>query len=273
MNRFKPIFIEGTTLGDVWYQLLWAIYESGREFVKTSGSRIGMKTYALDFVSGFIHYPHIRPLSPIMPEGSKIPSPTTDEKINEYFINYLMDNKLSRNEHYRYSTWIKGDNVEKSYEQNHNICEIDQLDWLIKHFKTNGYGNNHGYIVIGNPSSCLEYDKPYMKCLNCNVIVSRSITNRCPTCHTELIIDETLRPTTPCLRGLDFRIIDNILTTNVIYRSWDIFAWPENMGGFTLLNEYVAQCLNIEPGPISFVSKSLQCPEDVLDILKMRLKK
>jgi len=130
---FKPVFIEGRDINDTWFQFLQAAYDKGRPYVKSSGSRTGMKVYGFDYVSGFIHYPHTRPLAPIMPEG--IPPVTTDEKIEEYFANYLMDSSLSKNEHYKYSTWIVGGDG-----KNANVsCYINQVDWVINHFKTKGY--------------------------------------------------------------------------------------------------------------------------------------
>lgn len=286
MNKFKPVFVEGRDIDDTWYQLLQALYEKGRIYTKTSGSRTGMKVYAFDFVSGFVHYPHSRPLAPRMPEGSVLPPPTNDEKIEKYFVDYLMNSELSKNEHYKYASWIVGNDVrnmenltlEECRSSWNNSCYINQVDWIIEHFKVHGYGNTHCYMVIGNPYSSLEYDKPYLYCSICNsknIYTKKEIKDGlCPICKSDIVIDETLRPTTPCLRGLDFRIIDGFLTTNVIYRSWDMFAWPENMGGFTLLNEYIAEQLdNVKPGPLSFVSKSLHCSEDCMEILKMRLGK
>lgn len=272
--QFKPVFIEGRDIDDTWYQLLQAVYEKGRVYTKTSGSRTGMKMYAFDFISGFIHYPHTRPLAPRMPEGSNLPPPTSDEKIEKYFVDYLMNNQLSPKEHYKYSTWICGSlNMHLGFCGNHT-CSINQLNWIVDHFKIHGYGNTHCYIVVGNPVSSLEYNKPYLECPICKRLYYRRKENICYICNEKLIINEALRPTTPCLRGLDFRIIDGYLTTNVIYRSWDMFAWPENMGGFTLLNEYVAEHLDgVKPGPLSFVSKSLHCPDDCMDILKMRIGK
>ncbi|MBU0959026.1 MAG: hypothetical protein KKB31_03715 [Nanoarchaeota archaeon] len=265
---FRPVFVEAKTIDDCWFQLLQSAYDKGRQYAKTAGSRTGMTVHAFDFVSGFIHYPHTRPLAPIMPEG--IPPVTTDDKIESYFVNYLMDSNLEKNEHYKYSTWITG-GVGKNEKVS---CEINQLDWIINHFKSNGYGNNHCYIMVGNPTTSYEYDTPYMECKKCSKKFKFEKSKKCPDCGNNLEINELLRPTTPCLRALDFRIVDGYLLTNVVYRAWDIFAFPENIGGFTLLNEYISEQLdNVEAGPISFSCKSLHCPEDMFDILKLRIRK
>ena len=165
--NFKPIFLDERTIDSCWFQLLQNVYDHGRPMVKTSGSGEGMTFYTLDFVSGFIHYPHARPLAPIMPEG--IPPITTDERIESYFTYYLMDSKLSTNEHYKYATWIVGDDGVNAYTS----CNINQLEWIIKHFKTHGYGNNHCYMVIGNPETSYQYNNAYLQCPKCGIYYSK----------------------------------------------------------------------------------------------------
>jgi hypothetical protein len=118
MNKFFPVFVRATTLNDCWHQLLIELYEKGRRYKITSGSYEGSDRLAFDFVSGFIAYPHTRPLAPILPEGSYLPRPTTDEDIEFYFSDYLMDTNLAKNEHYKYSSWIVGGN---------DICKHKQL--------------------------------------------------------------------------------------------------------------------------------------------------
>ena len=300
----KPVFIEGTTLDDVWFQLLQANYDHGRKYLITNGSYAGCDRLAFDDVSGFIHHPHERPLAPIMPEGSNLPAPTTDHDIEMYFTDYLMNSNIQDNEDYKYATFIVGGRyvipklsmMKKVTDLSEVIVNVpNQVQWVIDHFKKVGFGNEHCYITIGYPESNFAYDIPF--------------TN------------EQERKTSPCLRGLDFRIITEInyycpecqkhikeseliaagsdpekkyhcpndrerikrdhlkqeisfLLTKVIYRSWDLWGgWPTNMGGFTLLNEYVAMELGIEPGPLSFTCKSLHCYDFQLDVLKLRLRK
>jgi len=284
----KPVFVEGTTLDDVWFQLLSKIHEHGRKYKIDAGSYAGDIRLEFDFVSGFIHNPHVRPLAPIMPEGSSLPAPTSDESGNLYFANYIMDANLAPNEEYRYSTWINGqilpypeycrevkceflsNTVSGDYcvqQLNSNrqneykliapnfTCPIIEdrpntpVSWVINHFKNCGYGNNHCYIPVGNPHSTLAYDRPF--------------TN------------ELERGTSPCLRGLDFKIKDGKLITSIVFRSWDLFAgFPENMIGFILLNEYIADNLpGVEPGPIAFSCAGLHCYGFQLEILKARLGK
>lgn len=204
---FRPVFIEARDLGDCWFQLLRACKERGRKYLITSGSYEGQYRYALDFASCFIHYPHTRPLAPILSPRCPLPPPTTDEEIEKYFVNYLMDSKLSPNEHYRYSTWIVGGEyqlppVSGKYMPNkldqppYKVFVPNQLEWVINHFKTKGFGNEHCFITIGYPESNFGYDVEYN--------------------------NPNERMTSPCLRGLDFRMIEDngeyYLFTCVYYR-------------------------------------------------------
>lgn len=241
MKMFKPVFIEGTTLGDTYFQLLYNLWKDGRKTKITEGSNKGGYRIEFDFCSGIIQFPHIRPLAPIFPEG--IPATTTDEVIEQYFPNYLMNDILSKKEHYKYADWINSikhysefkfliDFVEPEFGPVFKENKETPIEWIIRHYKEKGYGNNHCYINVGNVDSNFNYDIPYK--------------------------NETDRMTSPCLRGIDFKIINNELLVHVTFRSWDMYSgWPENMGGFTLLNEYVANELQIEPGPLSFTCAKL----------------
>lgn len=258
----KPVFVEGRDLDDVWFQLLQSLYDHGRRYKITSGSYAGSERVAFDFVSGFIHYPHTRPLAPRVPESSPLPPPTTDDEINSYFANYLMDPNPEENEDYRYSTFIAGGLYELPtfqveaqtaqmwgcHPERARVLVPNQLEWCINHFKKVGFGNEHCTITIGYPESNAAYDIPFS--------------------------NEQERKTSPCLRLLDIRIVDGKVVVHVVYRSWDLVSgWPTNMGGFTLLNEYIASELGIEPGPLAFSCKSLHAYDHAFDYLKQRLGK
>jgi thymidylate synthase len=201
-----------------------------------------------------------------MPEESGLVPPTTDEAIKEYFVNNLMNPKLdSHKQHYKYSQWIVGGN-----ERSH----LKQLDWIIEHFKKHGYTNKHCHIDIRDPEIKKVYDTPYMRCPSCGRYYNHGHTY-CVSCKVKLYIDEYRRGSTPCLTGLTFRIIDNLLCLHINYRSWDLYsAWPENMGGFALLNQFVAEQLpGVSPGPLAFACIGADCHMSYLKLLKQRLRK
>ena len=236
---FKPVFVDARDLNDAYFTLLWEVWHNGRKYKIDTGSFAGAYRLEFDYVSGFIREPHTRPLAPIMPQG--IPPTTTDDEIEKYFANYLMDSDLEPNEHYRYSSWLNGTDHYNEFHHFKKPLIETPIEWVIKHFKEKGYGNNHCFINIGNVDSGFNYDIPYS--------------------------NEGERRTSPCFRGIDFKIKDNKLITSVIFRSWDLYAgFPENMGGFTLLNEYVAEQLDgVEPGPLAFTSAGLHCYDYQLD--------
>lgn len=171
--RFKPVFIEATTLDDCWFQLLSALHEHGRRYKITEGSYAGHDRLVFDDVSGFIHKPHERPLAPMLPESSSLPRLTTDEDIEQYFADYLMNGKKQLNEDYKYATFIAGGTYEipefvRYYNDgtqirfsNFPVIVPNQIDWIIKHFKEKGFGNEHCYLTVGYPESSLAYDIPY----------------------------------------------------------------------------------------------------------------
>lgn len=270
---FHPIFVEATTLDDCWFRLLWHLFDKGKRYHIDDGSYAGRERLTFDHISGFVHFPHTRPLAPYVPEGT-VPPPTTEHDIEQYFANYLMNSELEKNEDYRYSTFIVGGEYElppkkmsvgmripkyaftegtrfskEVYNIYPDVINVpNQVDWVINHFKQKGFGNEHCYITVGYPESSFAYDIPY--------------------------INENERKTSPCLRGLNFRVVEGHLILHIIYRSWDLVSgWPTNMGGFTLLNEFVASELNIIPGPVSFSCSSLHAYDHAYDYLKIRLGK
>jgi hypothetical protein len=255
--NFAPAFINATDLNDAYFSLIWELWHKGRKYQITSGSFAGSHRLEFDYCAGFIKFPHTRPMAPIMPEG--VSPTTTDEKIESYFANYIMDSNLERGEHYRYSSWING--TEHYYEFYIDPTDVNSRDdlkqrnmttpieWVINHFRKAGYGNNHCYINIGNVDSGFNYDVPYKS--------------------------ETERRTSPCFRGIDFKIKEGQLITSVVFRSWDLFSgFPENMGGFTLLNEYVCEQLgDVTPGPLAFSCAGLHAYDYQLESIMAILHK
>lgn len=254
----KSVFVEEKTLDSMWFKLLSECYLHGRKNPIDYGSYAGASRLEFDFAAGTIYYPTTRPLAPIMPEG--VPPPTTDEEIEKYFTNYLMDgHNLKGNEHYRYATWISGGQY-KIPKMNYFIGAAgrgwvnesmttnvpNQLDWIIGHYKEKGFGNNHCYITVGYPESSFAYDIPFK--------------------------DESDRQTSPCLRGIDTHIKDGRLHMSAVFRSWDLYGgFPENMGGITMLMEYMANELDIKTGPLSFSCLKLHCYDFQIDAVKARL--
>jgi len=256
--KSKSVFIEATNLDDCYFQLLSEVYKHGRKNHIDVGSFAGSDRLEFDFCAGTVYHPSTRPLAPIFPDG--VLPVTTDEAIQEYFVNYLMDGiHLERNEDYRYATWLTGGKyklpkakfslgTDYMFEGNLDVWMYvpDQVSWVIKHYKEKGFGNNHCYIQIGYPESNFAYDIPFE--------------------------NEIERQTSTCLKGIDTHVKDGKLHLSVVFRSWDLFSgFPENMGGIVLLQEYMANELSIETGSLSFSSMKLHCYDFQIKSLKSRL--
>jgi len=259
----KSVFIEERNLDTMWFSLLSKVYKHGRKNHIDAGSFAGDNRLEFDFVAGTIKYPAERPLAPIVPEG--VPVPTTDEEIEKYFVDYIMNGELGVNEHYKYATFISGgkyhlpkvsgkqlrgtDGKKLLYEDIYDLT-VDvpnQIEWIIKHYKEKGFGNNHCCIQVGYPESSFAYDIPFE--------------------------NEAERQTSPCLRLIDTHIKNDILHLTVFFRSWDLYAgFPENMGGITMLGEYMANELGIKMGPLSFSCLKLHCYDFQIDAVKSRLR-
>lgn len=256
----KAVFVEEKTIDSTWYSLLEKINQFGNINKIDSGSYQGSKRLEFNYVSGVIQYPTTRPLSPILPEG--IPPVTTDVDIENYFVNYLMDGSLSLGEHYKYATWITGGgykvpslrmvNEEGERGDGQWVVVPNQIQWCIDHYKEKGFGNNHCYIQVGYPESNMAYDIPYK--------------------------EETERGTSPCLRGIDTHIVKDkdeyYLNFHIYFRSWDLWgAFPVNIGGIVMLQEYMANELGVKVGILAFSSLKLHCYDFQLDVVRDRLGK
>jgi thymidylate synthase len=257
----KSVFVNEKTLDGAWFALLSELYKHGRNNHIDAGSFAGANRLEFDYAAGTIEFPTTRPLAPIMPDG--VPPVTTEEAIESYFANYIMDGEnLAKNEHYRYATFINGGEYHLPYveyktralyrfgiqhDKEFIVRVPSQVQWLINHYKKAGLGNNHCYIQVGYPESSLGYDMPYTS--------------------------EADRQTSPCLRGIDTAVKDNALHMSVVFRSWDLYAgFPENMGGITMLGEYIANELGITMGPLSFACLKLHCYDFQIEAVKARLK-
>lgn len=74
----------------------------------------------------------------------------------------------------------------------------------------------------------------------------------------------------PCLRVIDFKVVDGSLEMSVFFRSWDLFAgFPENIGGLQLLKEYVLMHLNfpVQDGKIIAYSSGAHIYEQYFPIV------
>jgi thymidylate synthase len=149
----RPFYYEARDLNDAWFSLIYHIFEEeyARKYVIEKGSYVGQTRLEYFWANVRIKYPANRPFL-AMPEGSGLAAPTDDETIEKYFANYIMDDKLEKNELYRYSSSI-GPQIDKVIEM------------LSKSPNT-----NQACMSIGSPNSINIDDPECLRILDWRVI-------------------------------------------------------------------------------------------------------
>lgn len=249
-------FIEATSIPDAWFQALFTIMTEGRRYLITKGSYVGIHRVGMPITIN-IQYPATRPLQPLMPEGSNIPPPTSDQDINDY-LEYLMTGERKENEHYTYGEdlhWLIG--------------------WVIDHYKKYGHGNNHCYMTVGRPETVFFYDRNIVyteKILVGNIETKKTILTR--YINNAWNKNPEDKPSSQCLRGIDTWIDEGKLHFWVYFRSWDLWGgFPVNLGGIQLMKEYMASEIGVEDGSMVVSCKDLHVYEHTWAVALMRIKK
>lgn len=256
----KLAFLEATSLGDAWFQALYKIMTEGRRYLITKGSYEGIHRVGMPIVIN-IMYPGERPLFPIVPEGSSIPAPTTEEDIDQYML-YLMDSAKQPNEHYTYGEDLHW-----------------QIGWVIKHYKDGGHGTNHCYMTVGRPETVFFYDRDvdYQESISAknaanHVFAGRTVVKREIDNHWNK--NEQIETSSQCLRGIDTWIDEDKLHFWCYFRSWDLWGgFPVNLGGIQQVKEYMAGEIGVEDGPMIVACKDLHVYEHTWAVALMRIMK
>lgn len=155
--NLKIINLKTYDIDQSHFQLIYNIFKNGRINIVEHGSYKGHKRLEYDHVTILITNPETRPLSPQLPQG--IPSIATDKDIENYFVTYLMDTNLEKNEEYKYSTFI-----------------VPQVEKIIKIFKNYGFGTNQAIITVGNDNSIDLVDPPCLKLIHFKILNNRLVT-------------------------------------------------------------------------------------------------
>ena len=99
-------FIEARDLPDAWFQSVYRLLATGREYMIDRGSFEGQKRLEFDFVTIHIKYPGARPLLPDIPPALGIPNPVADGYLEEY-LPYLMTSARQPGEDYTYGQYLE----------------------------------------------------------------------------------------------------------------------------------------------------------------------
>jgi len=237
----EPVFIDAFDLDDAWFQCLSEILEHGHVYTITRGSYEGQKRLEFDFITVRVRKPSHQ-IIPIMPEGMSIPAPTDMEYIQGY-LNYLLTGAKTEREDYTYGERLVEPKVrlKQKIEGKDLISEmplnVNQVEEVIKIYKTQGFGTNQAIMEIGMPSDIKLSDPP-------------------------------------CLRLIDTRVRYNKLHFILYFRSWDLWGgFPSNLGGLQLVKQYMAEEIGVSDGEIIAVSKGLHLYDYAWDLAKIRTNK
>ncbi|MFN3966690.1 MAG: thymidylate synthase [Endomicrobiia bacterium] len=233
-NYLKPVYIDAFDVDDAWFQLLCAILEKGTVYKIDRGSYAGQRRLEFDFVTVRIRNPKHQPI-PLMPEGCPIPAPTSMEYINSY-LSYLLSGEKTETEDYTYGERLVDPKV-KVDKFKELPLNVNQIEEVIKIYKTQGYGTNQAIMEIGMPSDIKLIDPP-------------------------------------CLRLIDTRIRYGKLHFILYFRSWDLWGgFPSNIGGLQKVKEFMANEIGVEDGEIIACSKGLHLYEYCWEWAKIRTQK
>ena len=150
------MYIEGTTIDDTWRTMMAACVQHGIDYKVTKGSYEGQLRKQFSNVMIKIKTPWVRPLAPILPPP--LPGPTTDEAIQEYFVEYLMGDLVKPNEDYTYGSFI-----------------VPQVDAAIAILNQSEGGTNQACITVGDRGSIKLADPPCLKVIAFDVIKRRLV--------------------------------------------------------------------------------------------------
>ncbi|OGX17248.1 MAG: hypothetical protein A3K83_02025 [Omnitrophica WOR_2 bacterium RBG_13_44_8b] len=235
----EPVFIEAFDLDDAWFQCLSAILEKGHVYTITRGSYEGQKRLEFDFVTIRVKKPSHQ-IIPIIPEGMSIPAPTDMDYIQGY-LSYLLTGQKTETEDYTYGERLVDPKVKVRSGQDELIKEmplnVNQIEEVIKIYRTQGHGTNQATMEIGMPSDIKLVDPP-------------------------------------CLRIIDTRVRYGKLHFILYFRSWDLWGgFPSNLGGLQLVKQYMAEEIGVGDGEIVAVSKGLHIYDYAWDLAKLRTNK
>ncbi|MFH1231121.1 MAG: thymidylate synthase [Planctomycetota bacterium] len=238
-NKMTPVFIEAFDLDDAWFQALSKILDYGHIYTITRGSFAGQRRLEFDFACIQIKQPSHRPIIPLIPEGSSIPAPTSLEYVEQY-MSYLLTGEKQQGEDYTYGERLVSPSVKVPTDGSFQSMlkemplNVNQIEEVIKIYKTQGFGTNQAVMEIGMPSDIKLTDPP-------------------------------------CLRIIDTRVRYGKLHFIIYFRSWDLWAGlPSNLAGLQLLKEYMASEIGVEDGEIIASSKGLHLYEYTWEYAQIR---
>jgi thymidylate synthase len=151
----KLEFIEARDLPDAWFQSVYRLLETGREYTIDRGSYEGQKRLEFDYVTVQIKFPGVRPLLPDIPPSLGIPNPVAEGYLEEY-LPYLMTSVKAPGEDYTYGQYLE-----------------PQIEEVIRMYRADGHGTNQAYMTVGDPESIFLNDPPCLRGIDTRIKADR----------------------------------------------------------------------------------------------------
>lgn len=239
MINIPGFYVTTMTISEAWYMLLRNVLpEQGatyRQAIQRGSYQDEQIRHQYAAVAIQIERPWEN-MVPEIPAHLGMPAPTTQQYIEEYFANYLMNPyDLKENEQYTYASRIHF----PFNNPQHSKCQVQgtQYKALIEMLRTTPL-TNQAVLEIASPID-IELKDP------------------------------------PCLRLLDFKVIPiddkMILTVTCYFRSWDLWAGlPTNLGGIELLKQLIASECGLDNGPMWAYSAGLHIYGHCEDVARIR---
>ena len=146
--------VRAATIDSAWREVMWLCVKNGYDFLVKGGSYVGQIRKQLEGVKIVIDQPGTRPLAPILPPG--VPPPTSDEKIEAYFLRYIVGSEKSDNEVYTYGEFIS-----------------KQLVRIVELLVSSNGNTNQATICIGNIETTFLDDPPCLRSISFKVVNGR----------------------------------------------------------------------------------------------------
>ncbi len=150
---FQHNFVEGRTIEDVWRDAMWCCVRNGYAYRVEAGSYAGQMRKQLDYAVLRVREPYTRPLSVRVPEACAFASPTSEDKIWQYFSRYIIGAEKSEGEDYTYGQFI-----------------APQLPRAVSLLNAAAGNTNQACIQIGDTRSIELDDPPCLRILSFKVV-------------------------------------------------------------------------------------------------------
>lgn len=149
---FENNIIKANTIEDAWRDAMWCCVRNGYDYKIEHGSYVGQIRRQLPYLIIIIDKPGTRPFNFHVPDHLNF-VPTTEEAINEYFMQYIVGTEKAENEDYTYSEYIN-----------------QQLDRTIEILNESHGNSNQASIFVGEPSLIYKDDPPCLRNISFKVV-------------------------------------------------------------------------------------------------------